>query len=122
MPRVPAAEAALAGIEPVPLQLGEAAAYLRGEREPEPWVEGNGQPPEEPELDLADVRGQERARRALEIAADGGAQSPARRPSRYREDDARPRLAGDPAAALHAEALEVTRIHSVAGMLSPTGR
>jgi magnesium chelatase family protein len=56
-----APEAALAGIEPVPLwHLGEAAAYLRGEREPEPWVEPNGRPPERAQLDLADVRGQER--------------------------------------------------------------
>ncbi|HXR61254.1 MAG TPA: magnesium chelatase domain-containing protein, partial [Solirubrobacterales bacterium] len=70
-----APEAALAGIEPVPLHhLAEAASYLRGESEPEPYVEGNGHPPEEepPPLDLRDVRGQERGRRALEIAATGG--------------------------------------------------
>src|SRR5439155_16867366 len=49
-----AQEAALAGIEPVPVwHLAEAAAYLRGEREPEPWVASNGKPHEEPLLDLA---------------------------------------------------------------------
>src|SRR5918999_5963273 len=56
-------EAALAGIEPVPARhLAEAVAYLRGEIEP-PEVEGstNGGAPGHKQLDLADVRGQERA-------------------------------------------------------------
>ena len=45
-PASSAAEAALAGIEPVPVRhLADAAAYLRGEREPEPWVECNGHSP-----------------------------------------------------------------------------
>src|SRR5215471_15462426 len=62
-----APEAALAGIEPVPVRhLADAAAYLRGEAEPSPYEPaGNGVArPAYP--DLADVRGQERARRALE--------------------------------------------------------
>src|SRR4051794_35053344 len=58
------AEASLAGIEPVPVwHLAEAAAYLRGDAEPPPFeAPENGHAPRY--ADLADVRGQERARRA----------------------------------------------------------
>ena len=70
-----AAEAALAGVEPVPVRhLAEAVAYLRGEVEL-PACEPDGERSARAGAvapDLADVRGQERARRALEIAAAGG--------------------------------------------------
>ena len=50
----------------------------------------------------------------------GRAQPAARRPARHRQDDARAPAAGDPAAARRRrESLEVTRIHSVAGLLAP---
>src|SRR5919202_289565 len=67
-----AREAALAGIDAIPVEhLAEAVAYLRGERDPPPVAERNGwTPPPLPEL--AEVGGQERARRALEVAAAGG--------------------------------------------------
>src|SRR5919201_669070 len=65
-------EAALAGVEPIPVRhLADAARYLRGELELEPHVPVNGSRPESAQVDLADVRGQDRARRALELAAAG---------------------------------------------------
>ena len=104
MPRIicaarSAPEAALAGVEPVPVwHLAEAVAYLRGERVPEPVAERNGRPPP-PAPDLADVRGQERARRALEIAASGAPQPAVRRAAGNGEDDARAPPSRAPAAA-----------------------
>src|ERR687884_1390716 len=69
-PAASAPEAALAGIDAVPVRhLAEAVAYLRGERDPPPVDSPNGRQPEPACPDLADVRGQQRARRALELAA-----------------------------------------------------
>ncbi len=114
-----APEAALAGVDPVPVRhLAEAVAYLRGELRPPPV-----EPPEEAEgpavPDLADVRGQERARRALELAAAGGHNLLLAGPPGTGKTMLGRRLPGilPPLAPL--EALEVTRIHSVAGLLPP---
>jgi len=114
-----AAEAALAGIEPVGFRhLADIVAYLRGELEPDPVVPPRAHDPP-PEPDLADVRGQERARRALEIAAAGAHNLLLAGPPGTGKTMLARRLPGLlPPLGLE-ESLEVTRIHSVAGLLPP---
>ena len=113
------AEVALAGVEPVGVRhLAEAVAYLRGETEAPEFVPGNGKPRRLP-LDLADVRGQERARRALELAAAGRHNMLLGGPPGIGKTMLARRLPSMLPPLEEEAALEVTRIHSVAGLVDP---
>jgi magnesium chelatase family protein len=102
-------------------QLTEAAAVLKGappSRTQSP-PRARAQPQEDPDTDFADVRGQALARRALEIGAAGGHNVLLIGPPGAGKTMMARRVAGILPPMTFEEALEVTTIHSVAGLLAP---
>ncbi len=124
LPQANASEAALVdGIEVIGVEsLAQAVDFLRGDIEiTGAGVDaaallasgGNGAP------DMADIKGQEHARRALEVCAAGGHNLLMVGPPGSGKTMLARRLPSILPPLAFAEAVQVTRIHSVAGMLKP---
>lgn len=113
-----AAEAALVeGMEVVPLStLAQAVAFFAGTGEPDRIPPAAPKPAPRPD-DLIDVRGQAMPRRALEIAAAGGHNLLMVGPPGGGKTMLARRLPGILPEMSSDESLEVTRIHSIAGLL-----